>query len=473
MNPVSFRSARLALDTELRKEAFLGGLMTALGHGAVTGAAGHVGANVIGMAGHKGNINELLAHRALQHGLTGGRLGKVNEFAVKHLYGPEALSAYQAAHAVGNKMKDLSTNQMRAALSSGAVASHLSPELRNSPILGDMGKAFEHELKGTAPELQTKGLLGKLHGWSLDKLTKNVVTDMDTTGSRFMKNAPGMLAIGGVGALDAAVSGGLPVGLAAHMAGNQARQRLGDSVIGQKAMHNLFTKGLRGEQIGKGQQAFTNYIISPGLLDSHRVGSALHSTAERMGPLAQKGVEALGTTPYGQFGNRISNAVGSAVQTAGGVASAAQGASSAYKDYAGAASRGKWDPVVGGVAAGLGVGGAAYAGYRAARPDPAPQPGQPQQQPPQQPTAPQAAAVPKPPGTPGMPKVGHEGEPYREQNLLMPSAHARNGAAIRASLRKSPASMVTLALLHNINKKEAAAIAAVIKCEEASLSSAS
>lgn len=435
---VHFPSMTDELASGLRKEAILGTILGGLGHAAATGAAGHVGANALGVAGHHGNIGELLAHRAFQHGLTGSHMGKGNEFAIKHIFGPEALASYQAAHAVGSKMKGMHTTQMRAALAAGTVGSHLSPELRNSPIVGDLGKAFEHELKGTTPELQTKGLLGKLHGKALDKLTGNAVNEMDTAGSRLMKNAPGALAVGGMGLADAAVSGGVPSGMMAHMGVNRFRGWLGNTAFGKKVMHQGFTKGLRGEQIPQWQQHLSNYVVSPGVLDPYRIGNAVHATAERMGPLAQKGVENLGNTPYGQFTNRLQGAMNSATNTAGQVADAGQ---AAYQAASAAGSNSKRDTLLGAGALGLGVAGAGAAAMRAFK---QPSPAQPEPQP-----------APAP-----MPKAASEVEHHEDKNLFVPSKAMKDGLRARQMIKaRTPAGLVALALMNQMSKKEASVLA--------------
>lgn len=407
------------------------GILGALGHGLATGVAGHVGANVVGMAGHHGNIGEIMAHRGLQHALTGSKMNPAAEFSIKHLFGPEALSGYHAAHAAGAKLKDLPTDQMRAALAAGTVGSHLSPELRNSPILGDLGKAVEHELKGTTPELQTKGILGKLHGKALNSLSGRADTAFDGTGKKILNTVAGAAPVAAMTAVDAVATGGLPLGAGAHFGFNQLRYRLGRSEIGQKTMHSLATRGLRGETIGKGTELATNILASPGLLDPYRVGKAVHDTAERMGPTMHKTVQELGTTPYGQFGAKYDQAKGvvnNAMQTAQTAVNAARAVPPQGANM---------DKAIGGAALGAGALGAGYLGVKALQ-----QPAQ-QAQPMQQI---QKAAE------------EHEHEDPPEQNIFtIGSKSSRRGAIARRYLRssvKSPSRLMAMVMAHNMSRSD-------------------
>lgn len=135
------------------------GILGALGHGLATGVAGHVGANVVGMAGHHGNIGEIMAHRGLQHALTGSKMNPAAEFSIKHLFGPEALSGYHAAHAAGAKLKDLPTDQMRAALAAGTVGSHPLPSCATPPSWATWARRWSTSSRAPLPSCRPRAYL--------------------------------------------------------------------------------------------------------------------------------------------------------------------------------------------------------------------------------------------------------------------------------------------------------------------------
>jgi len=264
----SFRS-------ELEKTAVLGHLLA--------GPVGHVAVNALGRsAHHKTNLAEYMAHQGLQHGLTGS---KMNPFALRSLRsiaGPESSSTYDLAHAVGMRMQGMHSDQQRALMQGalGAGAAHA-----DAPIVGSLHSAMQHELSGTAPQLQSKGFFPKeqaqastfkrlantlhpanLYAKAVKGLGGVVNTPFDTTAQRVAKSAVGGAPVAALGALD-------PVGSAAHMGINAVREVAGNSDIGRRAMKGLYDRGAQGRSYSRGVQLAADYALSPALLDPMRLGA--------------------------------------------------------------------------------------------------------------------------------------------------------------------------------------------------------
>jgi hypothetical protein len=172
----------------LRKEA--SGILGGLAHGLGMGVAGHAGTNFLGMkAHHHSNIGEVLAHRGFQHGLLEQRISPVMEQSIKSVFGPESLINYHAAVEAGKHFVTKAPNpdQRRNALL--LATQHALPH--DMPVLSQLQSAMNHELQGTAPTLNAKGLSASVYGKILDSLTNNPVTGMETKAQAAWKHLKG------------------------------------------------------------------------------------------------------------------------------------------------------------------------------------------------------------------------------------------------------------------------------------------
>lgn len=239
--------------------------------GLLAAPAGHLAVNAGGVAGHHGsNIAEVLAHRGFQAGLTGSKMNPVSKFVTKSMVGPESLTAYEAAHALGSKLAPLHTDAQHQALQA-IMSGAQHPALGHAAILGPVRTAIGHELAGTSPALQSHGMAAGGYSKAVDYLSRTQDTPFDTVGRRVVHGAVAAAPLAAATALD-------PVGIAAHVGTNQARNAIGQSGYGKKIMGKLFDKGLQGEGYSPGVEKAFDYAVSPGLLDPMRVGRALHDS---------------------------------------------------------------------------------------------------------------------------------------------------------------------------------------------------
>lgn len=361
-------AADRAFKAALEKTAILGHLAAT----AATAAGGHVGANVLGLAGHGGNIADMLAHHGLQHGLSGARLNPASRASMKYLFGPESLGAYDAAHGIASQMAHLPTKEQHALLASGVASGNLLPALKDAPILGSIHRAAQHEIAGTAPKLETKGILGAAHGKVLDRLARTADTPFDDTGRRVVNSAIGASPLLAAGVADTALTGA-PLGVIGHGAVNAARERIAKTDYGRAVTTNLLQKGMRGESVAPGRERAMNLLLSPAVMDAHRLGRAAREAAGQISPQAQQTVHELGHARHEDLGH-LANTLRAAAQgkpapalpasptpaVAAGAAPAAQGAVSATVPGV----KPSW-----GVLGGLGLGAGGLAVAHAMQPD--------------------------------------------------------------------------------------------------------
>jgi len=238
-----------------------------IGH-LLAGPLGHLTVNALGQAAHKGsNLADMLAHHGLQHGLTGSSINPLALRSIKSLAGPEALGPYSAAKALGSRVAHLPTHQQRAMFAAAHSAGG-HPALGAAPIVGPVQRALGHELAGTAPTAQAKGLAAKLYSKGVGAMSKLVDTPFDTGVQRAAKGAVGIAPLAGAAALD-------PVGAAAHVGINGIREGVANSARGKKFMGQMFQEGMQGRVLSPGQEAAVNYGVSPAALDPLRAGQAV------------------------------------------------------------------------------------------------------------------------------------------------------------------------------------------------------
>ncbi len=244
---------------EVEKIAIFGGL--------AAGPLGHVAVNALGRAARKGsNLSDYLAHTGLQHGLTGSSINPFAQRTIKALAGPESLSHYEAAKALGSLVQHLPTNEQHAIFQGMRQGTGRLSE--DTPLLSPMHRAMGHELEGTAPALQSKGLLAGLYSKGVAGMGKLTNTPFDTGAQRVAKSVAGAAPLAAVAAAD-------PVAAATHVGFNTAREAVAKSSTGKRVMKGMLERGLGGQLMSPAVEKAVDYGVSPSALDPMRIGKAL------------------------------------------------------------------------------------------------------------------------------------------------------------------------------------------------------
>lgn len=277
-----------------------------LGHALGMTAGGHFGVNALGRAAHHAsNIGEVLAHRGLQHGLLGQRVTPSRLQSLKSIFGPEAMVNYEAALQAGGKLvSQYPAPQARNAAIQAAMRAKQFAE--GAPVAGDLMKAFQHELAGTAPTFQGKGLAARLYGGAVDRLSRHTLTGMETGAQRAVKHITGAAPAAAFVAADAAASGGLPLGAIGHAAWNGVRQGVGHTRAGQEFVKKEFQKGFQGKMPSKAQEFVADHVFSPAFLDARRLGYHARTQVQK-NPRAAAAVSQIGAVAP-QLGSLIPKA---------------------------------------------------------------------------------------------------------------------------------------------------------------------
>lgn len=268
--------------------------------GAATAAVGHGLTNVGNLVAHHSGINDLLAHRGLQHALTGQKISPISRWSTKLLMGPESLMAYDAAHAVGAPLRGLPAAERQAALTSSQAMGRIAPELKNAPYLGSIDRAIGHHLAGTAPTVaEATQVAGgnrvgnwyrRMHGGLLDKATQVAYHEAQpwlqkAVGS--VSHAGWMPVLGaGAAAADLGLTGGMS-GLTGHMAWNAIREGIARTpILGDAVTGKLIQSGIKGTPQSRASYLLQNIGGSPALGGLREVGSSIRRAAEQQGPEA-------------------------------------------------------------------------------------------------------------------------------------------------------------------------------------------
>lgn len=267
-----------AFNDELEKIAIFGHLLL--------GPVGHVAVNAMGRAAHhSSNLGSYLAHKGLQHGLTGSQIHPLAQRSIRALAGPEALANYDTARGIASKVQHLPTPEQHGLFSS-ALNTTSHPELHGAPVVGPLRDAFQHELHGTSPQLQSKGMLAGLYSKVVSGMGKIVQSPFDTTAQRVAKGAVGAAPMAAAATLD-------PIGTAAHMGINTTREIVGNSSIGKKAIGNLFERGIAGQKIHPAMETAVDYAVSPAVLDPLRLGGAIRKASPEHAQTVSKHLPAI------------------------------------------------------------------------------------------------------------------------------------------------------------------------------------
>lgn len=265
-----------AFRDELTKEAFLGEFLG-------SGLLGHILVNRGGrQAHHLTNLAEVMAHKGFQHGASGARTSWGAMRSMKQLAGPESTVAYEAAHKAGKLFYELPPHVRAAAAQAwkerGSLAGvegaeglmqHLG-NARPGPVTEVLGKAFGHELAGTAPTLQTagSGITGRAYAHAVNRLSNVTTNEFSTTGQKIVNNAVGA-------APWAALAATHPAGTAGHTLVNAGREVASQLPMGKQWIADDFKRGLHGEQLSPTVEKIIDHAISPAVLDGRREALAM------------------------------------------------------------------------------------------------------------------------------------------------------------------------------------------------------
>jgi hypothetical protein len=273
---------RAAQQNTLRQFGF-GETKTAspLLHGLGMTLAGHIGTNAMGRAAHHhSNIGEYLAHLGLKHALSSNnsRITPSRLQSIKMLFGPEAMMTYEATHQLGKQISKKINNPALRQLALATALPQPSGPLANAPVLSEMHKALRHEVAGTAPKIQAKGRVSGAYANLMKWLTNHTTSDNQTKTQKVIGAITGAAPLAPVIAIDAALSGGVPLGAIGHLGWNLTRQVAANTDIGKRVVQNEIQKGLRGERLSRPAEYIIDHLISPAFLDARRAALAAHET---------------------------------------------------------------------------------------------------------------------------------------------------------------------------------------------------
>ena len=256
-------------------------------HGAFMTGLGHGGTNAFGRLAHHGsNIGEHLAHQGFQHGLLGQQITPSRLQTMKSLFGPESMIRYEAARgaAAGLVSKFPSPGPRNAAIQHAIT--HGANE-QGAPVAGEVLSAMRHELAGTSPQIQAKGLGAKLYAHTVKHLANHTTTGMETGAQRAVKAFTGAAPGAAVMGADAAMGGGVPWGAVGHVAWNGIRQGAAETAIGKRFVNNELQAGLAGKTVSPRREWLIDHVVSPAFLDARRAGLHIQQTHPEAVPMAQ------------------------------------------------------------------------------------------------------------------------------------------------------------------------------------------
>lgn len=231
----------------------------------LAGPVGHVAVNALGNAAHHGsNLAEILAHKGLEHGITEAVVNPGAMRTIKSLMGPEATGAYEMAHAMGRKLVDMNPAQREAWLKATANA----PIKEETPLIGALRRAARHQVEGTVPTLEAKGVGANLYSRAVNKLTDVVNKPFDTGLQRAVNTAVGAAPLAAITAAD-------PIGMAAHGGINALREGVAATTAGKDFFRRELHKGAIGVPRSKALEVAGDYLLSPAVQDSYRMGRSV------------------------------------------------------------------------------------------------------------------------------------------------------------------------------------------------------
>jgi len=244
-----------------------------------------------------------MAHLGLQHGLTGSAIHPLAQRTMKATAGPEALTSYEAAHAIGKNLAHLPTEEQHNVFHHTLNQTIGKDALQNAPIAGPVRQAMMHEVSGTAPTLKAHGgglnrVGAEIYSRGVGGMSRLTNTPFDTPLQRAARGAVAAVPIAAGVAAD-------PIGMGMHAGFNTGREIVGNSKWGKGKMEEMLNQGLEGKTYSPGAQKAIDYAVSPALLDPMRIGHAIHQTS----PAAAHTLRDLGADPdvRTQVGAAVSN----------------------------------------------------------------------------------------------------------------------------------------------------------------------
>lgn len=203
--------------------------------------------------------NELLAgafSAGMNHGKTGRKLHPNAQSFMEYGVGPESLLDYHLGKRIGSRVRKYDGNPERQEVFMNRVKKkfnlndtdpRMAEEIKKTPIVGSMYRAFRGEGNKTTEKLLTR--------MSVPEDAKK------TIGQR----AGNLAMLAGAGAADPH--------LLLQPAFSAGRKAVGTSELGKNMLKKNFEKAVDGKTVPKWKERITDLAVSPGVLDTHRIGS--------------------------------------------------------------------------------------------------------------------------------------------------------------------------------------------------------
>lgn len=241
------------LEDGMRKHAILGTALLAGGLHAAT----NLGMKIFrgSRAGHGFEADAMAA--GLRRGMAGKNLGHVTRDIATFGVGPEALVTHDIGRRLGERLQLLSGPRQHKLLKKIRKSIASNEHLRNSPISGPMVGAANRLLSGRET--------------LLDRLPSVAAGEKRGLGSRAAS----------LGLAAATVAAEPHTAL--HLGINATRRAIARSDTGKRFLLNQMRRGVEGKKLHRGLELATDLAVSPGALDTRRLGTALRAHAESRG----------------------------------------------------------------------------------------------------------------------------------------------------------------------------------------------
>lgn len=243
----------IGIRSGMEKQAVLGTM--------AAGAGLHMATN-LGMkmlkgtkAGHK--MESAMMAAGMRRGAQGKQLGHITRDIARYGVGPETLVPHEVGRRIGAESAKMSKGRRIKLLKKLRKNIASSPELREAPVTGPMVGAINRVLQGK------KSLADKL--------------PTVAEGAKRSKASRAASAALGAGAAIAEPHSALHMGL------NVARAQTAKSKAGKRFLGKQLEKGLKGKKMNPALAAATDLAVSPGALDTRRLGLAARKELERRG----------------------------------------------------------------------------------------------------------------------------------------------------------------------------------------------
>jgi len=195
--------------------------------------------------------------KGIRNGLKGRDLGYASRQLATFGIGPESVVPHDLGAAIGKAIRGKSPSRQRAILKKMRKAIASSEDMRSAPNGMSSIGAISRVLSGT------KSIA--------DKVPSQMIGSKPNIGQRILAPAIGASAV----AVDPH--------FAVHFGVNAARNAIGKSATGKKILSDQLIHGLNGKKINRAAELATDLIVSPGALDTRRMGLAMRSAANERG----------------------------------------------------------------------------------------------------------------------------------------------------------------------------------------------